>query len=322
MRQVVLESPGKFAERDAPMPVRAHGQALIRMERIGVCGSDYHAFAGRHPVYTYPRVIGHELAGVVEEVEPNSKSLRPGDRCAIEPYFTCGHCRACTRGRNNCCENIKLLGVHLDGGLQEFLVVPIELVHKSTRLSLDQLALIETLGIGAHAVGRSALQKQDEALVVGAGPIGIAVAQFVAANGSVVHIIEKSPWRRSFAADLGFPSSETGEHRKADVVFDATGNAAAMAESLNYVATGGRLVFVGITRDPVCIDDALFHRNEVTLLASRNSFGLFPRIIRMVEDGIIDTAHWVSDRLQFSDVTSQFAALPSRPKLVKAVIEV
>lgn len=322
MKQIVLESPGRFAEQDAQMPVAAPGYALVQMKRVGVCGSDFHAFAGRHPVYTYPRVIGHELSGVISEIGPNEMGIQAGDRCAIEPYITCGTCRACQLGRNNCCQNIRLLGIHVDGGMQEYLAAPIGLLHKSTQLSLDQLALVETLGIGAHAVNRSGLKSGEDALIVGAGPIGIAVAQFAASIGARVHIVERNEWRQEFVGKMGFQSSESAGDRKGDVVFDATGSAGVMAASLGHVDTGGRLVFVGLTRDPVCLDDALFHRNEVTLFASRNSFGLFPEIIRMVEDAAIDTSEWISDRLPLSEVQSQFESLPRRPRLIKAMVEI
>ena len=322
MKQIVLEAPGRFVEREAGIPVAQSGHALVRIERVGVCGSDFHAFAGRHPIYTFPRIIGHELSGVVEQVPPNDKGIRVGDYCAVEPYLSCGRCRTCVQGRNNCCEELRLLGIHIDGGMQEYLSVPIELLHPSTQLSLDQLALVETLGIGAHAVDRSGVQADQEAMVVGAGPIGIAVAQFAAAAGARVHIVERIEWRRTFVERMGFTSSRSAENRLADVVFDATGNAEAMAASLNLVAAGGRLVFVGLTRDPICLDDSVLHRKEVTIFASRNSFGLFPRIIHLIESGKIDTSPWVTDRIELSDVAMQFQSLPGRETLIKAIVNV
>lgn len=321
MKQIVLEAPGKFGQREAAAPVAAAGHALVRMEKVGICGSDFHAFAGRHPIYTYPRVIGHELSGIVVQAPTNPFGIQAGDRCAIEPYLTCGRCRACAQGRNNCCENIQVLGIHVDGGMQEFLSVPLKLLHPSKSLSLEQLALVETLGIGAHAVDRSGVAAGQSAMVVGAGPIGIAVSQFAQERGAGVHIVEKSEWRRSFVEQMGFPSSENPEERQADVVFDATGSAAAMAASLQCVAPGGRLVFVGLTRDPVCLDDSLFHRKEVTLFASRNSFGLFPRILQLMESRRIDTSLWVTNRLHLEDVTSRFAELPEQKHLIKAIVD-
>lgn len=322
MKQIVLDSPGVFQERDVPIPDPATGEALLRMEKVGVCGSDFHAFAGRHPIYTYPRVIGHELSATVIGIDSNEGGIQVGDKCAIEPYVACGRCRACNKGKNNCCEQLRVLGIHVDGGLQEYFSVPVVLLHKSDLLSLDQLALVETLGIGAHAVLRSGLTAGDSAIIVGAGPIGIAVAQFAAASGAKIHIIEKVESRRNFVQEMGYTAFPASEGRRADVVFDATGNAAAMGESLTCVATGGSLVFVGLTREPVCIDDSLFHRKEATIMASRNSYGLFPQIIKRIEEGSIDTSHWITDRLTLTQVATEFENLPTRPGLIKAIVDV
>lgn len=322
MIQVILEAPGKFAEKNAREPEAGPGEALIRMERIGVCGSDFHAFAGKHPIYTYPRVLGHELSGVVVEIPANDSGIHPGDRCAIEPYISCGTCRACLRGRNNCCQNLRVVGIHVDGGMQEYLAVPVHLLHKSESLSLDQLALVETLGIGAHAVDRSGLERGEEALVVGAGPIGIAVAQFASARGAAVHVVERNEWRRQFVEQMGFSASSGAKDRCADVVFDATGNAEAMSASLQLVAAGGRLVFVGLTSDPIRINDSLLHRREITLLASRNSYNIFPRIIRQIESGEIDTSPWITHRVPLADIALRFQNLQEQPTLIKAIVDV
>ena len=200
MKQIELTRPGLFQERDVSLTVAEPGQALLQIERVGLCGSDFHAFAGKHPIYTYPRVLGHELSGTVVRTPPNSQGIVEGDRCAIEPYISCGACGACDAGLTNCCENIRLFGVHIDGGMQEFLSVPLHLLHPSKSLSLDQLALVETLGIGAHAVMRSGLKAGENALVVGAGPIGLSTAIFAMIAGAEVRVIEKNPSRRAFEA--------------------------------------------------------------------------------------------------------------------------
>lgn len=320
MRQIVLEEPGRFARREAKRPIPESHCALVRVGSVGLCGSDYHAFAGRHPAYTFPRVLGHELSGVV--VDSGSGTLKEGQRCAVEPYVACGHCRTCAQGRTNCCENLQVLGIHIDGGLQEYLAVPHSLLHPSEKLSLDQLALVETLGIGAHAVSRSGLKSGESALVIGAGPIGLSVIQFAKATGASVQAVERSPERRRFAQQFISEIEEAPDGLLADVVFDATGNAAAMAASLHNVAPGGRLVFVGLCPDKISIDDPLLHKREITLLASRNSAGQFPRIIRMIESGEIDTAPWISMRLHLNDVPESFAALRSQPNLLKAIVQV
>ncbi|MGC8550935.1 MAG: zinc-binding alcohol dehydrogenase family protein [Acidobacteriaceae bacterium] len=322
MKQIVLEAPGKFVEREVPVPVISPDCALVRMERVGICGTDFHAFAGTHPICTYPRVLGHELSGMIVECPANERGLGPGDRCAIEPYLTCGQCRPCRKGRRNCCENIQLLGVHVDGGMQEYIAVPLPLLHKSASLSPEQLALVETLGIGAHAVERSSLQPRNSVIIVGAGPIGLAIAQFSALAEARVHLIEKNPERRRFLSAMGYEVSETAGERQAEVVFDATGSAAAMADSLSLVEPAGTLVYVGLTKDPIQMEDSLFHRREMTLMASRNSFGIFPDIIHLIESGKIDTTRWVTTQLPMAEVASQFASLQTRPNHLKAMIVV
>jgi 2-desacetyl-2-hydroxyethyl bacteriochlorophyllide A dehydrogenase len=321
MRQILLRAPGELVERQVDRPSAVPSEALVRVRRVGVCGSDFHALAGRHPIYTYPRVLGHELSGEIVEIPHNGNDIGIGDKCAIDPYIYCGSCRACLRGHTNCCEQLRVYGIHVDGGMQGFLSVRPDLLHTSKSLSLDQLALIETLGIGAHAVSRSALKKDEIALVIGAGPIGLAVVQFAQAAGATVRVVELNSWRRKFAEMMGAEALSKADNQLADVVFDATGSAESMGTSLQYVAPAGRLVFVGLTKDPVVINDSLLHRREVTVYASRNSCGQFPRIIRMIEDGRIDTTPWITDRMSLSEVPGRLKDLPSKTNLVKAVVE-
>ncbi|HEX3726443.1 MAG TPA: zinc-binding dehydrogenase, partial [Pirellulales bacterium] len=245
-----------------------------------------------------------------------------GDLCAVEPYLRCGCCGACRRGRYNCCQQLQCLGVHVDGGMRQFLRLPQALLHRSSTLSLDQLALIETLGIGAHAVSRGALARGERALVVGAGPIGLATTQFAQLAGGEVNVLEPNPLRRAFAERFGARVLAEPDGSLYDVVFDATGNASAMAASLHHVDHGGRLVYVGLVLGTVAIDDPLLHRREVTLFASRNSCHEFPRIVRLVEAGQIDTRPWITHRLTLAEVPARFAAVRESPELIKAMIEV
>ena len=322
MRQIVLQQPGDFQQQQADPPQPAAGEALVRVHRIGVCGTDLHAFAGRQPFFSYPRILGHELGVEVIEAPANTHGIRPGDRCAVEPYISCGKCRACRLNRPNCCDSLKVFGVHIDGGMQSYFRAPLELLHKSEKLTLDQLALVETLGIGFHAVERSGLDAGEDALVVGAGPIGLAVTQFALARGASVRVLELSEPRRAFVEKLGVETLASPPAEPYGVVFDATGNNKAMEAAFEYVAPAGRLIFVGLVMGRISFEDPLFHRREMTVLSSRNSCFAFPRIIQMIESGQIDTSPWVTDRLALADVPKDFAALRQRPNLVKAIIEV
>ena len=322
MHQVVLERPGKFAFVEAAPPKARAGEALVRVRRVGVCGTDLHAFEGHQPFFDYPRILGHELAVEITQVPANDRGLRPDDRCAVEPYLSCGQCHACRQGKTNCCETLACLGVHTDGGMRELISIPIDRLHKSLKLSLDQLALVEPLGIGAHAVERSGLTEGEEALVVGAGPIGLAVTQFALAARARVRVLETNPARREFVARLGVETLAEPDERLAEVVFDATGNAQAMEASLTRVAHGGRLVFVGLVQAKVALDDPLFHRREITLFATRNSARNFPRVIELIEQGRIDTAPWITHRMKLAEVPERFPLLRRERFCVKAIVEV
>lgn len=322
MQQIVLNEPGQFSTREIAEPTATHDEALVQIRSIGVCGTDLHAFAGRQPFFEYPRVLGHELG--VEVIEaPSGSNLAAGELCAVQPYLACGTCHSCAKGRANCCESLQVMGVHVDGGMQKYLRVSPSLLFPSSQLSTDQLALVETLGIGANAVRRADVQEGESVLIVGAGPIGLAVLQFARAAGGDVTVLDVSESRLAFAESLGGKvAGSIGAEERFEIVFDATGNQNAMEKSFDYVQFAGKLVLVGLIQGELSFYDPTFHRREMTLLASRNSYGLFPEIIRMIENGTIDTAPWINHRLSLEEVPTQFAELRQIDNLIKAVIEV
>ncbi len=320
MKQVVLEKPRCLVASDVAPPVAGPGEALLRVHRVGVCGTDFHAFHGRQPFFVYPRVIGHELGAEVVEAPPNERGIAAGDGCTVEPYLNCGTCAPCRSGHYNNCEDIRVLGVHADGGLREFLAAPIDHIYKTSRLSFDQLALVEPLSIGAQAVMRSGLTSGELALVVGAGPIGVAVTQLALATGACVRVVETSAYRRALVERMGVETLATPDEWLADAVIDATGNPTSMAQCFSRARFGGRIVWVGIVHDAVPVDDPLFHHRELTLLASRNSAGHFPRIIRMIEEGVIDTSLWITHRLPLDEVPARFDEITQREGL-KTMVE-
>lgn len=337
MKAIRLEEPGRFRliDADEPPPI-GPGEARVRVRRVGICGTDLHAYRGRQPFFSYPRVLGHELGVEVEEVGPNDRGIRPGDLCAVEPYLSCGSCVACRRGKTNCCATLRCLGVHTDGGMREAIVLPVANLHKSDRLSLDQLALVETLGIGAHAVDRARPEPGEFALVVGAGPIGLSVIQFAAIAGARVIVLDVNADRLAFGREVagveetlladGNEVHELGRITAGEMpttVFDASGNAASMARSFDLVSQGGKLVFVGLFSGDVTFHDPSFHRRETTLLASRNSTSAdFRRIIGLIEDGKIDTTPWITHRAPFAEMIESFDGwLDPANKVIKAVVE-
>ncbi len=312
MQTVVLEQPGHLALRETappegPLP---QGEALVRVQRVGVCGSDLKAWKGEMPFLSYPRVLGHELGVEILEIGPNEAGLRAGDRAAVEPYLNCGHCIACRRGRTNCCSSLRVLGVHTDGGMREFIRVPVGKLHPSAELTLDQLALVETLVIGAHAIRRGAPCPDDCLLVIGVGPIGLTVIASAAASGVDIIAMDVNPARLEFAQEMpgvshavdarDRPLEQLADITDGDMptqVYDASGSAAAMNASFDTLAMGGTLVFVGLVTDDITFHDPEFHRREMTVMSSRNGTAEdFRQVIDMVETGAIDTTPWITHR--------------------------
>lgn len=324
MRQIVLEEPGRFVRRDVEAPVPAADEALVRVRRMGVCGTDLHAFAGRQPFFTYPRVLGHELAVTVEQAPSTGGPVKAGDDCAVRPFLNDPASRASRRGRVNCCESLRVLGVHIDGGMGDLLAVPARFLHPVPGLALEELALIEPLSIGCHAVARAALSPEDDVLVIGAGPIGLASAQFAVLAGAPVTVVDLSERRLALVRRL-MPSASTAasvpDDRRFDCVFDATGSAASMMRAFDFVAAGGRLVFVGLTLEPITFVDAELHRREITLLASRNATPTdFAHVIDAVARRAIEPAAWITHTLALDDVPAQFDVVRRDPTLVKAIV--
>lgn len=303
MKAVVCREPFSLDVEERPAPRPVAGEVIVRIRRVGLCGTDYHIFAGRHPFLAYPRVMGHELAGEVDHA-PAGSAFSVGQRVAINPYLACGTCIACRNGKPNACMNIRVLGVHADGGMSELLSVPEAAVLDASGLTLDQAAMLEFLAIGAHAVARSRVAAGQRALVVGAGPIGIAAGLFARLNGAQVTLVDTRAQRLAYAREqLGFDDTvEAGPELAAalatrtdgemfDTVFDATGALSAMAQSLAYVAHGGVLVLVGVAPGDLVFADPEFHKRETTLLASRNALAAdFARVKQAIIEGLVPTA--------------------------------
>jgi 2-desacetyl-2-hydroxyethyl bacteriochlorophyllide A dehydrogenase len=336
MRAVVLVQPGAFEIRevdDAPRP--GPGEVLVRIRRVGICGTDIHAFGGRQPFLSYPRILGHELAAEVLDVGAGVTGVVPGDRAAIRPAIGCGHCDACQRGLENACTTLAVLGAHVDGGLRELLLVPSVALHPSASLTLDQLALVEPLSIGGHAVERGMPRFGDRVLVIGAGPIGLAVTAHVLAAGVRPWVSDVSPERRRFAAawadvvvlDPGDDPIAVVRRAMggelATLVFDATGNPTSMHAAFDLLAPGGRLVLVGLFQGDLSFDDPGFHRRELTVLGSRNATAAdFRRSIEIIQRGQAQVADWITHRTTLDELPQVFPMLERTGSgVIKAVVE-
>lgn len=339
MKQICLQKPGQLEMRQVAEPgTPGLHDALVRVLRIGICGTDIHAFHGRQPFFSYPRVLGHEVAVEVLAVGSAVRNVRVGDTCAIEPYLTCGECIACRNGRTNCCRSLQCLGVHTDGTMQELYVIPSSNLIPSSTLSPDQLALVEPLGIGSHAVNRAQIRPGEHALVIGAGPIGLGTMQFAKAKGAQVTVVDISDHRLSFCRSkvgVEYTVNPTREDLSAaieqitggdypTVIFDATGNKGSMEACFSQIAPGGRIVFVGLFQGDVTFNDPNFHRREITLMASRNAtHGELAEVLAMIEAGSIDTGPWITHRTSFDNFIGDFESwLRPESGLVKGLIEV
>lgn len=283
MDALVCAAPGELVLERRQIPERAEGEVLIRVRRVGICGTDMHIFRGTQPFLAYPRVMGHELAGEVVET-PVDSGLVPGDPVYVMPYMSCGACAACRKAKPNCCMNIQVLGVHRDGGMAQYLAVPAGFVRKAEGVSLDEAAMIEFLAIGAHAVRRAGVTPGQSVLVVGTGPIGIAAALFAKLQGGVVTALDGRRDRLDFCCDhlgtdhivdLGDDTpkvlSELTGGDFFDVVFDATGAPKAMEAGFAYVGHGGTYVLISVVGADITFSDPEFHKRETTLLGSRNA---------------------------------------------------
>lgn len=337
LKRIVCVEPNRFAMEDMPLPDVKPGEALVRIRRIGICGTDIHAFHGNQPYFTYPRVLGHELSGTIEALsQDDGLRIHVGDQVSIIPYLHCGKCVACRGGKTNCCTALQVIGVHADGGMAEFISIPTSHLIQTNGLSSEQSAVLEPLSIGAHAVRRSGVEAGETALVVGAGPIGLGVMAFAKRRGATVIAMDINEERLEFCrrwanVDATIdarnqPETELARLTNGDfptVVFDATGNARSMSASVQYVAHGGTLVYVGLVKGDVYFSDPEFHKRELTIMSSRNATQEdFDLVRSAVEDRSIDVQRYVTHRVAFRDMIEVFEELTKpEAKVIKAIVE-
>jgi 2-desacetyl-2-hydroxyethyl bacteriochlorophyllide A dehydrogenase len=330
MRAGVVVEPGTFAVQDRPVITEVpDGWVLIDICAVGLCGTDYHIFEGKHPFLAYPRVIGHELSG---RVAKGTDHWSAGDLVVVNPYLSCGDCRACKRGKPNCCSKIEVLGVHRDGGLVPQLAVPAENLYPADGLTSLQAAMVEFLAIGAHAVRRSELMTGDTVLVTGVGPIGIGAALFARLKGAHVTLLDLSKERLAMAVDkFGFDNGHTSvdaaikatDGEGYDVLFDATGHVGAIEAGFPAVAHGGSYVLVSVVKDNITFNDPEFHKREMRLIGSRNALKAdFDWVMSAFRDNLIDADALCSSVISLDDLTITFGELAAdRAGLIKAIVQ-
>lgn len=334
MKSLVCTTPGQFEYNETESPKLQPGQSIVQVKRIGICGTDLHAFEGTQPFFNYPRILGHELAA--EYVTGDAEGFERGERVTIMPYFYCGECIACRSGKPNCCVQIQVCGVHTDGGMVEYLSVPSYALLHGEGLSFDELALVEPLAIGAHAIRRANIQPDEYVLVVGAGPIGLGVMAFAKIAGAQVIAMDINEQRLSFCSEkLGIPftintAKEEALQRLKEItngdmptaVIDATGSLKAIENSFQYIAHGGRYILVGLQKGNICFSHPEFHKREATLMSSRNATKAdFEYVISSIKNGLVQPLLFITHRVLFDEVKDEFANwLKPENNVIKAMV--
>ena len=336
MKAVVCEEIDRLTIQETDEPIRAEHEAIVSIKRIGICGTDLHAYKGNQPYFPYPRILGHELSGIIDDIGPNTAGLHVGDQVSIIPYLHCGHCIACRTGKTNCCASMQVMGVHVDGGMRERISVPVSHLIKAEGLTLDETAMVEPLSIGAHAVRRAGVQPGEQIIVIGAGPIGLGVMAFAKQAGARVIAIDRNLDRlelsRTWAGvDVVIQATDQVMEKVAEVtegdyasaVFDATGNVQSMNEAIRYVAHGGQLIYVGLVKADITFHDPEFHKREMSILGSRNATRAdFEQVISTLRQKKLSMDGYITHREPLTELPSAMDKwlLPDT-HVVKAIVE-
>ncbi|MDR9828584.1 zinc-binding alcohol dehydrogenase family protein [Vibrio sp. FNV 38] len=302
MKTLICNEPHSIEYVQRDIPNIKDNEVLLKINAVGICGTDIHAYAGRQPFFSYPRVLGHEICGTAEKVGSACQSIQTGERFSVIPCIPCGTCAACEEGKTNCCENVSLYGVHQDGGFSEYLaVLEDNLVKLPESVSASEGSLVECFAISAHAVRRAQIKQGNNVLVVGSGPIGLAAAAIAKAEGANVAVADVDASRREHVeVNLGVPALNPLEDnyeaalkdafngRLPCTVLDATGNKGSMSRSVELIRHGGKIVFIGLYIGDLVLDDPTFHKKETTLLSSRNATRQdFEKVIELMAAGKI-----------------------------------
>lgn len=338
MKMLCLPEPGKLELRDMPMPILTEGQAIIKMDMCGICGSDVTAYRGVNPTMKYPiNGLGHEGVGVIMEIGDNDKGLKAGDRVALEPYVPCNKCHMCAAKRFNNCADLHVCGVHKDGMMAEYFSHPVQLLYKlPDELTFTHAALVEPLTIGLHGATRARVSKEKHCVVFGAGIIGL-MASFACLNyGATPILIDVLQKRLDYAKELGIPyvfNSKEGDietflrevtdGKLPEAMIDCTGAPAILENMHNYVCHGARIALVGWPHDPVRINTVRMTQKEIDILPSRNSNAKFPEAIKLVNEGKIPTDAIITKLIKLEEVEDTIRDMIQNPSdYLKVIVEI
>ena len=320
MKYIICQEPGTFLLKEKDKPVKGRNEALLKVKEIGICGTDLHAYGGNQAFFTYPRILGHEIGAEIVEIEDNVQGLKNGDKVIIMPYISCHKCIACRNGITNACTNIQVLGVHTDGAMQEYITVPNDLLISAENLNTSEIAIVEPLAIGAHAIRRADLKEGETILVVGCGPIGIGIMKLAQIRGAKVIAMDVSEQRLTYAQDeigvdfivnaLESPLEKIMEITNGDLanaVFDASGNKIALESGIQYMSHGGRYVLVGLSKGDLNFNHPSIHAKESSILCSRNATTEdFINVREAISTGLFPTDSFITHRVNFTEMIDHF----------------
>ena len=337
MKQVTLIKPYEFEERDAEIPILKKGELLVQIKNIGICGTDIQAFHGNQPYFTYPRVLGHELSGIIVDAKIENKSLL-GKPVSVLPYLSCGKCNSCLKGKTNCCANLHVMGVHVDGGFREYVSVPVDnIMVGREETDLEHLSMVEPLSISYHGIMRADILENDWVIIFGAGPIGIGALMFAKSKTNNIILIDINKNRITYCKSiLGIEHSFNGNDETlfeeikeltnghfADIVIDATGNKKSIQQQLRFLGHGGKWILIGLQREDLHINHPEFHKREATLMSSRNATKHdFKQVMDKIDNKEIDPALLITHTLDFEEVVNSFSSFIVDQTLIKGIIKV
>lgn len=334
MKYIVCEKPGEFILKEKNAPIRKKGEALLQIHKVGICGTDLHAYTGNQAFFTYPRILGHELAATVIDIDENAKGIKPGDHVVVMPYLSCGKCISCRNNKTNCCTNIKVLGIHTDGGMQEQITVPSNILLLANQLSHNEMSIVEPLAIGAHAIRRAHILPNETIAVVGCGPIGIGIMKLAQIAGAKVIAIDRNEQRLQYAKEkIGVdyivnanedPIQKVSEITNGDLctaVFDASGHKGALEAGPNYMSHGGRFVLVGLSKGELTYNHPAVHAKELTLMCSRNATTEdFEHVINVLDQ--FPTESFITHTVDSSEMIENFDSwLKPETGVMKATVK-
>lgn len=328
MKAVYMEKPWNIEISDVQMPEPKEGEALLRVKSAGICGSDIGAFRGTNGLVSYPRIIGHEIAGEVISIPENNKNgIKPGDRVIVDPYLYCGHCYPCSIGRTNCCVDLKVLGVHVDGGMAEYFCHPADMLLKvPDDMPWDIIPLAEPLTIALHGIHRLNLKAGEHIAINGAGPIGLLAAMVALHYGAEPIMIDLVKERLDFAKSLGVQYtinlreedlvekvSEYTNGRMAECVMEASGANSAIRATLDIVSHAGRIALTGWPKQETPIPTDMITRKEVDVRGARTSAGEFPEAIELIYHQKVDARRILTKVISIDEAPETIRDIEKNP---------